>query len=90
MGSLRVQVHVSNGNAKEFLLRSPKGTDLNLNTEPSEFGNDTHRQKTDAVENERGDAPLTNFDCLDPQTTHKNGRSPTIILGVKPIFQLEF
>ena len=26
---------------------------------------------------------------LDPQTTHKNGISPTIILGVKPIFQLE-
>ena len=27
---------------------------------------------------------------LDPQTSHKNGRSPTRILGVKPIFQLEF
>ena len=27
---------------------------------------------------------------FDPQTTHKNGRSPTIILGVKPIFKLEF
>ena len=24
---------------------------------------------------------------LDPQTTHKNGRSPTIILGVKPILK---
>ena len=26
---------------------------------------------------------------LDPQTTHKNGRSPTTILGLKPIFQLD-
>ena len=34
-----------------------------------------------------GRVQLTLKGCLDPQTTHKNGISPTTILWVKPIFK---
>ena len=35
----------------------------------------------------RATCSKTRVGYLDPQTTHKNGRSPTICLGVKPIFK---